>query len=155
MKNTNNLFTLWKHGKLAYPKVYLVRIYYEDNQGKSQTCLKLGFTKQLLHDRIIKFLYGMRIATGFTVKQYELVSLLYGDKYSSLEHALHYNIQHLHFFNSSGVLRRFSGSDEVLRDTPENCDIIQNPDSFYNNGKCIVPYNYRKTTKSSRMDNVV
>ena len=157
MKKTPNFFAQWRHGQWISPKVYIVRIYYDDIKGMPQTCLKLGFTKQPLHNRIIRFLNEMRKATGFKIKQYELVSFLYTPSYSSLEYALHSNHLHRSFLNPSGITARFDGSTEILYDTPENCNLIQQPDSYYENGECIVPYNYRKSKKPafSEMDNVV
>ncbi len=157
MKDTGNLFIKWKHGQLALPKVYIIRIYYIDNSGCAQTCLKLGFTKQLLHNRVIRFLYEMRRATGFVIKQYELVSILYTKNYSGLEYALHRNNYHLHFFRTPDVVVRFAGSKEILMDTPENCNLLQQPNSYYNDGTRIITYNYKETIRSdySRVDNVV
>jgi hypothetical protein len=158
MKDTSNLFFQWKHGQFVLPKVYIVRIYYTDNSGNAQTCLKLGFTKQLLHNCVINFLNEMRKATGFVIKQYELVSLLYSNNYSSLEYALHHNHEHLYFYNTTGVTH-FNGYTEILRDTPDNCNLIECPDSYYRKNERIVPYNYRDTTKSKtsllHIDNVV
>ena len=157
MKKAPNFFAQWRHGQWISPKVYIVRIYYDDIKGMPQTCLKLGFTKQPLHNRIIRFLNEMRKATGFKIKQYELVSLLYTSSYSSLEYALHSNHLHLVLINASGIAVCYDGSGELLYDTPENCNLIQQPNSFYDKGKYIVPYNYREPKKRTipDMDNVV
>ncbi len=157
MKNLYKLFLEWQNGQYVGPKVYIVRIYFDDEQGNPQTCLKLGFTKQPLHTRFVRFMYDMRRATGYKIKQYELVSFLYTSSYSKLEYALHSNNQHLYFFNSSGKRVVFTGYTEILQDTPENCNLIQHPALFYHEGECIVPYKYRKPVKpvASFMDNVV
>ncbi len=142
MKGTTNLFTKWKHGQLALPKVYLIRIYYEDNSGNSQTCLKLGRTKQPLHDRVIRFLREMRTATGFKIKQYEVISILNNSNSTGIEYGLHSNVPHLSLYNGLNGPIRFSGSSELLQDTPKNCGLIQNPDSNFVKGKYVIPYNF-------------
>lgn len=147
-KVTRNLFADWKHGQVSLPKVYMVRIHYIDNQGNSGTLLKLGHTRQPLHERIIDILYVMRKATGFEVKNYELVSLVYTQDYVALEHAFLRDREHLYFYNAAGAQICFPGYTEMFKDTPENCNLMQYPDSYYHRGHRLIPYNYRVNFES-------
>ena len=148
MKNTiSNLFVKWKRGHLVGPKVYLIRIYYVDKAGNSQTCLKLGRTGGPLHERIIGILGAMRRATGFLISQYEVISLLYNSNSTGIEYALHNNYPHLYFFNGPDFKIRFDGSDEIFQYTPENCNLIRNPTLFFTKGEYVVPYKFRKNNK--------
>lgn len=154
---TTNLFAKWKHGELACPKVYLIRIYYIDKSGNSQTCLKLGFTKRPLHERVIEFLREMRNATGITITHYGVVSILNNTNFSSIEYALHKNNFHVYFYRETGQVICFDGFTEILPDTKENCQIFDNPDSFYREGEHVIPYNPRKIKRSAfnHVSNVV
>lgn len=151
MKATsNNLFIQWKRGQYTGPKVYIVRVYYTDHNGCAKTFLKLGFTKQKLHKRITKFLIALRRATGYSVTQYEVVSILYSSKNTKIEHALHRNNYHLRFYREPEVSLKFEGSNEIFEDTPENCELISNPVSHYGVGECVIPYHCRKLTVPRR-----
>ena len=134
---------------MPIPKVYLIRVYYEDNVGNPQTCLKLGRTKQPLHERVVEFLRKMRVATGYKVKQYEVISILNSSNSIVIEFALHQNVEHLYFYTDSGLRRSFQGSNELLRDTAENSNVLRNPDSWYREGEYVVPYNFRETQRSA------
>jgi hypothetical protein len=146
---TTNLFAKWIRGQLAGPKVYLIRVYYIDKSGNSQTCLKLGFTTRPLHERVIEFLREMGNATGLTITHYGLVSILNNERASRIEHALHKNNFHIYFYRETGHVICFDGSTEILPDTPENCQIFDNPDSFYREGEHVISYNPRKTKRSA------
>ncbi|SHK08177.1 hypothetical protein SAMN05444280_1625 [Tangfeifania diversioriginum] len=155
MKETTNLFVKWKCGQLAFAKVYLIRVYYIDRDGNPETLLKLGFTKQPLQKRVINFLGEMRRATGFTITQYEVVSILYSDKYSKIEYALQCKTKHFQFYSDCGYPLKFQGSGEMLPDTPENCELFTNGIS-YRRGELVIPYNPREAIKQSYpADNLV
>lgn len=154
---TTNLFAKWKHGELACPKVYLIRIYYIDKSGNSKTCLKLGFTTRPLHERVIEFLRAMRNATGITITHYGVVSVLNNTNSSSIEYAIHRRKAHLWFHRETGYPIRFGGFTEILPDTKENCQMFDNPNSFYREGQHVIPYNPRKIKRSAfnHVSNVV
>lgn len=152
-KTPTDLFAKWKRGQLAGLKVYLIRVYYIDKSGNSQTCLKLGFTKRPVHERVIRFLKEMANATGLTITHYGVVSILNNEGASRIEHALHEKKMHVYFYRETGHVIQFDGYTEFLQDTLKNCQIFDNPDSYYREGQYVLPYKSRKT-KRSIFDNV-
>lgn len=144
-----NLFTEWKNGNLVGPKIYLIRIHYINPSGEAFTCLKLGFTGQPLHQRIINLLGSMRKATGLIITSYELIGIVPTPNYSQIEYALHHQVEHQYFYPECGELIRFIGFTEILKDTPANIELLQIPYFIVSNGNQIRPYHPRVNKRRS------
>lgn len=136
----SNLYVDWKRGFNDFPKVYMIRIYYSFQESVINTCLKLGFTSQYLHQRAINLLGAMKRATGLNISGYEIVSILYSNNYSQIEYALHYQAEHLFFYDDFRDRISFPGFTEILSDTDHNLELIYNPTVSYSKGHSVIPY---------------